>query len=134
MPVLHPFDHLFIFQFFAPTILRLVVGVVLLQLAWFHYNHRNTIAEVKFMLVGKGSWIPWVLIAVEVAVAVSLIAGYRTQPAALVGVLLMLKNIVWKHRYPTVFTLSRLESTLLLFIMLSLVFTGAGLLAFDLHL
>lgn len=119
---------------FSATLLRIAAGIVFISVAWMHYDRREELAKEKFILIGHGMWIPLLAALVEVATAVMLIAGAYTQAAAIVGALLALKQFIWKKRYPHFFPLSRSTSALLFVICLSLIFTGAGIFAFDLPL
>ena len=119
---------------FAPTLLRVAAGIVLLIVAWTHYERRNELGQEKFIVVGQGMWIPVFAALVEFLTAVGLILGTYTQAVAIVGALLALKHLLWRGHYPNFFPLSRSASMLLLAICLSLIVTGAGAFAFDLPL
>lgn len=132
--MLNPFPSLLIFSFFAPTLLRIAIALVLLSVAYAHYKRRTEIATTKFPLGISGMWIAWVMIIATALTAVALCIGYGVQWAALVGVAISLKGAVWAKRYPRVFPLCRLEYVLILIVCFSLLLTGAGALAFDLPL
>lgn len=119
---------------FSASLLRLAAGVVFLFLAWMHYGKRETLAKEKFIVIGRGMWIPLFASLFELLLGVLLIAGAYTQAAAIAGALLALKQLIWRNRYPDFFPLSATASALLLVICLSLIVTGAGVLAFDLPL
>jgi len=119
---------------YSATILRITAGIVFLSVAWVRIGRREEQSRINFIVVGHGMWIPIVAALVEFAVALALIAGIYTQLAALFGALLALKSFVWKGRYDAMFPLSRTTSVLLMAICVSLVLTGAGMLAFDLPL
>lgn len=132
--MLNPFPELLVYQILAPTLLRAVAAVVFAYLAYRHFDRREAIAKTRFPVVGKGMWIVWLAVIVEVATAGALFFGYYTQYAALVGVVMALKQIMWRGSYPNFFWLTRSAALLLLVVCFSLLLTGAGAFAFDLPL
>lgn len=132
--MLNPFPQLLFLSYFAPTLLRVVAGLVIAALAYHHFKNKETLSSVRFPVVGSGAWIIWLSVVIEVLVAAGLLFGYGTQVAALLGALVALKSIVWSGRYPHYFIFSRMAAFLLLGICLSLMVTGAGALAMDLPL
>jgi len=119
---------------FSATILRVSAGIAFLLIAWIHMSKREELSRVDFFVIGHGAWIPVFAALLEFAIAAALLAGIYTQLAALFGALVALKSFVWKRRFSELFPLSRPTSALLFVICLSLVFTGAGVFAFDLPL
>lgn len=71
---------------------------------------------------------------VEMIAGIFLVAGFLTQIAALVVVIILLGALYLKKKYPTSFESSSGYLFLCLVIALSLLFTGPGFLAFDLPL
>lgn len=134
MPMLSLFPQILFLAPFGTTLLRIAAGAVILLLAWKHFREREKLAGVPFVIIGKGAWIPLLAALVELATAAGLILGIYTQAAAIFGMLLALKSIVWKRRYPAFFPLSQTASFLLFVICLSILITGAGVFAFDLPL
>ena len=132
--MLSVFPELLFLSPLAPTLLRLASGVILLLLAWSHFERRNELGREQYIVVGSGVWLPLITALVEFGIALCLIAGAYTQVAAILGATLALKQFVWHARYPRFFSLSRTSSTLLFVICISLIFTGAGAFAFDLPL
>ena len=63
-----------------------------------------------------------------------LAAGYYTQIAALLGAIGAFKAFLFTKRYPEIIPFSRSTYILLIAILLSLLLTGAGAIAFDLRL
>lgn len=134
MNILTPFPQLLDFGIFAPTLLRVAVALVFVYLAYTHFRNREALGDIHFPLVGKADWVVWLAVLAEAAVALALFFGYYTQIAALVGLLAMLKHLIWQKKYPQFFVLAR-GTTLLMFVVLfSLLLTGAGAFAFDLRL
>lgn len=118
----------------APALLRLSAGAVFLLAAWTHYDRREDLGKEKFIVIGRGMWIPIVAACIELVTGGGLILGAYTQVFAIIGTLLALKYFVWKRRYPHFFPLSRSASALLFVICLSLLVTGPGAFALDLPL
>jgi uncharacterized membrane protein YphA (DoxX/SURF4 family) len=133
MLILNPFPTLLIFSFFAPTLLRIAAAAVFAYVAYAHYQKRRSLAQTRFPIM-RGAWVVHLSIVAEVLVALALFAGYYTQIAAVVGLLIALKQLVWRNKYPNFFILPRTTSFLLLIICFTLLMSGAGALAFDLPL
>ena len=134
MDILTPFPSLLMYNFFAPTLLRVAAAIIFAYLAYRHFKNRDEIARMRFPIVGQGAWIAWCAVLAEVALALALFFGYYTQFAAIVGALSALKHIIWRGKYPNFFWLTHSAAFLLLVIMLSLLLTSAGAFAFDLPL
>lgn len=132
--MLNPFPDLLIYSFFAPTLLRVLIGAVFLWSAYVQYQRRHELARVRFPVVGSGSWIISFSVLVHAAIGAGLILGYYTQIAALLGALGALKGLVWAKKYPRVFPLCRIDYFFILAVCLSLLISGAGAFAFDLPL
>lgn len=132
--MLNTFPQLLTYSFFGPTLLRVAAAVVFAYLAYRHWERRNEIAHVSFPIVGRGMWIVWLAVIIEALVAGALLFGYYTQIAALIGAIGAAKQWIWRGKYPAYFWLTRSASFLLFIICLSLLLTGAGKIAFDVHL
>ena len=133
--MLNTFPNLLMFSFFAPTVLRVAAACVLLFIVAKHFRRREELAKTKIPLIGTiGSGIVWIKIMVEVAIAGALFFGYYAQIAAILGSVVALKQLIYAHKYPLWVPIARGTSVLLFIILLSLLLTGAGALAFDLPL
>lgn len=132
--MLNPFPGLLVSYFFAPTIPRVAAGLLFAYIAYAHWTRRDALARVKFPLVGAGEWVVYVGVFFEALVAAGLIFGYLTQIAAILGAIASLKFFVLRRSYPQWACIDRAASFLLFFMCLSLLFTGAGRLAFDIPL
>lgn len=131
--MLNPFPGLLLYSFFAPTLLRVAVALILVWVAYRQWRSRAELARARFFGLG-GPWAVWLIVAVELVAAAGLFFGYYTQWAAILGALIALKFAVWDHRYPHFFPLSRIGALLLLVVCLSLLLSGAGGFAYDLPL
>lgn len=132
--MLNTFPGLLTYGFFAPTLLRVVVGLIFFYIAWHTYARRVEIAEVSLPVVGRAAWAVWFAVIVELLIGLALLVGYYTQIAAIVGALAALKFLLLKRQIGGYAPLSKIASFLLLAICLSLMVSGAGALAMDLPL
>lgn len=118
------FPSLLAFEGFAPLIIRLAVGFTL---AYFGYQ--------KIAGKGKSSGSNSKLFGTaEVIIALFIVIGLFTQLAALMNVVILLIKLSHKVADKQFLTNGVNYYLLLLAMALSLVFSGAGLLAFDLPL
>lgn len=132
--MLNPFPDLLSLGFFAPTLLRLMLGLVFVAGAYVQWQRKDELAQLRFPLIGGGLWVVWLSIAAHLVVGLMFFFGYYTQIAALGGIVAGLKGLVWSTRYPRFFSFCRLEYGFILVISLSLLFSGAGAIAFDIPL
>ncbi len=129
--MLNPFP-LFYLSEFTPTMLRLLVGLSLLYVAYTQINRRKEISETGFPFIGRPDQTLVIIVGLIVGIdALALILGYGTQVAAMVGILISLKHAVFAKKYPRAIPLCRLEYVYLIVILCTLVITGAGLLGMD---
>ncbi len=112
--------------------LRLLVGLSLLYVAYTQINRRKEISETGFPFIGRPDQTLVIIVGLIVGIdALALILGYGTQVAAMVGILISLKHAVFAKKYPRAIPLCRLEYVYLIVILCTLVITGAGLLGMD---
>ncbi len=119
---------------FSATLLRLAAGLVFLYLAYFHYTDRRAVSEELSKLIGGASVICILYSFLELAIGVALFVGAWTQLAALLGFVIAFKMLLIRRSMREIKPLSQLSYALLAVICLSLLFTGAGIFAFDLPL
>lgn len=118
---------------FAYTILRVVVGVVLIYLGLSHVRRRAELApRFSFSFFPFGTFFAWYLAVVELVAGTLFILGLYTQIGALLSFLLSLKFIMMHKKFGGTHVPGRLFYVLLLGASLSLFITGAGFFAFDL--
>jgi uncharacterized membrane protein YphA (DoxX/SURF4 family) len=117
---MHPlstFPTLLTFGLLAPLLLRLVVGFIIISM-----SKERRKKPLQYLSL------------VYIAVGILIIAGLYTQITALIGVA-VIKFDFWMDRKHTAHSKDRLIiDVLLCAILLSLLFTGPGLLAFDMPL
>lgn len=134
--MVNPFPELLVFGFFAPTILRLAAAGVFFYVVYQQWERREHLAKIPFPVIGTslGMNIVWVALGIEIAIGGMLLAGYYTQIAALLGMVAAAKFFYFEKWWPTFAPLSRGTSALLFIILLSLLVSGAGAMAYDLPL
>ncbi len=134
----HPlsvFPSLLDYGLLAPFLIRIVAGFIFLDLGYLKvkkererwYNLFNT-------FIGMGGFLVTLVAVVEMVGGVLLILGLFTQIAALVLALLAFLNLYLEWREPAFIRRSLVFYMMLFAMTLSLLFSGAGFLAFDLPL
>jgi len=133
--MLSVFPYMLSFSFFAPTILRIVAGGCIVYIANYIFNERSAIAQVPVPVITRMPIsLVWIAAGVSLLTGIALIAGFLTQIAAIIGVVISLKHLVGRRFYPDLIPLSTSTYLLLLAVCLSLIVTGAGAFGFDLPL
>ena len=134
--MLNPFPSLLVYSFFVPALLRISASIVFIYMAQYLSRERTKVAALRNVpVVGKiPEWMVWVSVVITTVVAFCLFIGFMTQWAAIVGMLIALKHGLATKKYTPVLPLSRGAYVLLFILCLSLLFSGAGALAFDLPL
>jgi putative oxidoreductase len=118
------FPSLLTYQQFGPFIIRVVLGITL---AYFGYQ--------KIIGRGKSSGSNSVVYGVtEIVVALFLVIGLFTQLAAMINALILVIKLGHKAREKAFLTDGINYYILLLAMAIALIFMGAGMFAFDLHL
>jgi uncharacterized membrane protein YphA (DoxX/SURF4 family) len=121
-----------LYPFFAPLILRALVGLVFLYIAYGQYRHREKISALNILIVGKS--FTALAIIFHVLVGGMLLFGYYTQIAAILAIIGLFKGWWLNRRYPSVVILPSSTIVVVIVICLSLLVSGAGALAQDLPL
>jgi len=133
--MLNPFPSLLVYGFFTPTLLRVAVAIYFVYIAQFLAREEKKLEAIRVPLVGQmRAWMVWLSVVVTTLVAFCLFVGYETQWAAIVGMLISLKHLYGTRKYASYLPLSRGTYILLFIICLSLLYSGAGAMAFDLPL
>lgn len=132
--MLNIFPDLITYILFAPLLLRVVVGI--LFLSWgYHLFWREKYAETASTLRvdwgASGAFFIWYLAIAEVLLGLALIAGFFTQIAAIVGMIVSGKLYFLSVRYPVIAHAGKTAYLLIFVICLSLLFTGAGAFGVD---
>ncbi len=117
------FPSLLTYELLAPFILRLTLGIVLIHWGW------------KGVKLGRGNEKHLGLLGIiDTLAGLLLIAGFLTQFAALVSIIILGSRLIGKVINRAFFTDGVNYYFILFVIALSLLFTGPGFFAFDLPL
>lgn len=123
---------LFLGPMFVPFVLRIAAAISFALMAKTFYETRKQMTEARFPFIGKvGMSVVWFGILVAATMAALLAVGLWTQAAAILGVVASCKGWYWTRTYPWMYPYGRLAYFLLIMISLSLIATGAGVIAFD---
>src|SRR5262245_3349941 len=117
--------------FFAPFILRVVVGLVFVAIGIRTWRKAQHLGQVPIPIFGAPmAWVPYTTGFFEIILGLMFITGWYTQIAALIGLLGSFKYAVYYRWYPHMleeyYPISPLAATLLGAICLSLLVSGAG--------
>lgn len=126
--MLNTFPQLLTYGFFAPTILRLTVAIVLLYLAYQQWRMRVEIAKVRTFVF------PTLSIIFNALVGAGLFLGYCTQIAALLAIAGFGIGIWLNRRYPHIVIVPTSTVVILIVACISFLLTGAGAFAMDIPL
>lgn len=130
------FPTLLAFRLFSPFLLRIFLGVILFNFGYSKIKKEKMEKAEFFERINlkPGIYYVWFFGILEILLGLFLIAGYMTQLSALLSVILL--SVVIYLRLKNVPGLTNTASfyTALLFIALSLLFTGPGFFAVDLPL
>lgn len=128
------FPSLLDFSFFAPTLLRITVGLLLIIEGYRRYRAPQ---RTKQALARLGSLAPiglYAIVASELLIGASLVLGFLMQLGALLGLILALKMVFLRSYFPGLSSHSRSYWVLIAAVCAALTLTGAGAIAFDLPL
>ncbi|MCF7865770.1 MAG: DoxX family protein [Candidatus Pacebacteria bacterium] len=132
----NPFPELLTFSLLAPTLLRLTLGIFVILLGYNKLkNPQKGIVDFFEALSFKPSsyYIKTLSIA-EIVMGIALFFGFLTQIAALVVAIITFVSLLVTIRHPEAGLQKASLYTLFFVISISLVLTGAGLIAIDLPL
>lgn len=132
----NPFPELLIFSLLAPTLLRLTLGVFIVLLGYNKLKEENKEITHFFKSLGfkPAKYYVHALAFAEIAMGVALFVGFLTQIAALVVAIITFVSFIIAVRHPETGLQKPSDYALFFVISISLVLTGAGLLAIDLPL
>jgi len=130
------FPDLIAYGLIGPLILRAALGIIFFDFGWTKLGQQKEVKAALFESLGLKPGSVFVLIfgVLELAAGALLIVGLFTQGAAFFAALISLAAAALKKRRPESLESSFGFLVLCFIIALSLLFTGAGFLAFDLTL
>ena len=134
--MLSPFPILFAFSWFAPAIIRVVLGVFFVRFGILKLRSEKSAKLTFFEELGLpyAHWFLLMTAWVEIVGGIALIAGFYGQIAALFFAVLMAGAVFVKWRRPELLRNDIEFYTLLLVASASLVLSGSGAIAFDIPL
>ena len=134
--MINPFPELLSLSLLAPTLLRLALSVYIINLgiAKLRTDHSALGSFFESLSFKPSTYYIKALAYAELVVGIMLFIGLLTQIAALITAIIMFVSFIVAVRHPEA-KLKRSSTYALLFIIaISLVLTGAGLIAVDLPL
>jgi uncharacterized membrane protein YphA (DoxX/SURF4 family) len=134
--MLNPFPDLLNYSLLAPFILRLVAGLIFIDLGVlaFRNEKESWLASLSVLKIPNPKLAIKILGGIEIAVGIMLILGFYTQVAALVLALLVFAETYIEYKEPLLLKRNFVFYLMLLAIVLSLLLSGAGAFAIDLPL
>lgn len=134
--MLNPFPDLLTYSLIAPFILRVVAGFVFVNLGALAFKNEKErwIISLATLQIPNPRITLKILSAIEILGGAMLILGFYTQIAALVLAILTFAESYVEHKDSTILKRNFVFYLMLLTILLSLLFSGAGAFAFDLPL
>ena len=134
--MLNPFPELLNYTFWAPFILRIVAGLIFIDLGVLAFKNEKErwLISLSTIKVPNPKVALKILGAIEIIGGAMLILGFYTQVAALVLALLTFAETYVEYKDPIVLKRNFVFYFMLLAIVLSLSLSGAGAFAFDLPL
>ena len=134
--MLSPFPELFAFGWFAPTIIRLVLGIFFVRFGISKLRSEKSEKLTFFELAGFPRANIFLLLSawIEIVGGILLIVGFYTQVTAIILALFMAGAVFIKWRKPELLKNDMEFYILLLAATATLIISGAGALAFDIPL
>lgn len=124
--------------FLAPlgiTLLRVMLAIYLIYIAWYMIKHQSALSEVQVPIIGHmHSWMLMVSATALGIISALLIVGAWTQIVAILALVVVVKHLFWYKRFSEALPFPRSTYILLACISLVLIVSGAGAFAFDLPL
>ncbi len=134
--MLNPFPDLLVYSLLAPFILRVVVGLIFVNLGILAFKNekKSWVTSLSTLQIPKPEVAVKILGAIEMVGGFMLLVGAYTQIAALVLGLLTFVEAYVEYKDPTILKRNFVFYSLILAILLSLLLSGAGAFAIDLPL
>jgi putative oxidoreductase len=134
--MLNPFPDLLTYSLLSPFILRVVAGLIFIDLGVLVFKNEKErwLASLSALKVPNPKLALKIFGCIEIIGGVMLILGFYTQAAALVLALFTFAESYIEYKEPEVLKRNIVFYIMLLAIVLSLLFSGAGAFAVDLPL
>jgi len=134
--MLNPFPSLLVYSLLAPTILRVVAGLIFIDLGVlsFKKERERWLLSLSTLRVPNPKLVLKIISIIEIISGILLILGFYTQVAALLLALLTFSEAYIEYKDPAILKRSLVFYSLLFAITLSLLLSGAGAFAIDLPL
>ncbi|NLE07248.1 MAG: DoxX family protein [Parcubacteria group bacterium] len=134
--MLNPFPDLLTYSLLAPFILRIVAGFIFINLGFLAFKHEKDhwLSSFSALKIPKPEIALKILGGIEIVGGVMFLLGFYTQIAALVLALLTFAETYIEYKEPDLLKRNLVFYVMLLAIVVSLLFSGAGAFALDLPL
>ena len=134
--MINPFPELLTFHLLAPVLLRVTLGVFVFKFGVYKLRNSSEILANFFESLGlkPGRYFIKALAWAQVLMGIMLVIGLLTQIAAFIVAIISFVSIIVSSRHEDLGLKKPSDYILLFVISVSLVFTGAGLIAVDLPL
>ena len=134
--MLNTFPDLLTYSLFAPLLLRVVLGLIMVDLGFLKFRAEKERWMGLFDLIGlrPSKWFVKIFALVEIIGGLMLVVGVYTQIVALIFILITLSELILEWKEEALIKRNLPFYFLLFTISLSLLFSGAGAFAIDLHL
>src|SRR3989344_4867428 len=132
--MLNPFPELLVYSLLAPFILRVVAGLIFVDLGilLFKNEKQRWLASLSAIKVPNPQIAVKILGMTEIITGIMLILGLYTQIATIILAVITFKAVYIEYREPAILKRTLVFYILLLAITLSLLLSGAGAFAIDL--
>ena len=134
--MLNPFPDLLIYSLLAPFILRVVVGLIFVNLGVLAFKNEKErwLTSLSVLKVPNPKIATRIFGVIEIIGGIMFILGFYTQVAALALGLLTFIEVYVEYKDPVILKRNFVFYIMLLAIVISLLFSGAGAFAIDLPL
>jgi uncharacterized membrane protein YphA (DoxX/SURF4 family) len=134
--MLNPFPDLLVYSLVAPFIIRVVLGLIFIDLGILVFKGEKTRWKTSFttLRIPRPEIAVKALGVIQVLGGAMILIGLYTQIAALILALLTFAEAYFEYRDPTILKRSLVFYVLIFASLLSLLFSGAGAFAFDIPL
>ena len=134
--ILNTFPDLLTFSMFSPLILRVILGLIVINLGYLKLDKEKNLWQQLFETINihPSRIFVKVLAFIEIVGGIMLVIGSYTQLTAIIFSILFFCEAVLEYRESSLERRNLIFYVLMFAISLSLVFLGAGAFAFDLPL